>query len=356
MTTIQPTPKAKSCPLTDRQRKLVRENLGLVSVHLRRYVRNLLLPRWGREWADLFQEGCLGLIRAARTFQAESGIPFAAYALPRIHRAVSRAIQFGLAEYGLLPLRSARNRGTGNDSADEPRRIRLHSLPERVTELFAEPTSEADDLETSGCPRVGERLREKYERALHHAGRAAAGRSRRGDRESLVRTLIEERLLIPDDESKLPLREIARRTKSSFARVAQCQKRLTRFVREELERDPEFVELTRCARMHPHGVELAIDQTLEQHFASTAAAAFVRSFREADPSIRARMLSRLTLEADSELEEIVRHRVSRLDPRSREQLLRDTSPVRSRSRKTDPRPRPSTRRRRRDPSSSPGRD
>ena len=93
MGTIVSEQEQLSTTLTDEQRRLVRDNVGLVAVHLRRNVVNLLHPKWEREWDDLFQEGCLGLIRAATAYRAERGIPFAAFALPRIHNAVSRAIQ-----------------------------------------------------------------------------------------------------------------------------------------------------------------------------------------------------------------------------------------------------------------------
>ncbi|MCH9002296.1 MAG: hypothetical protein IIC02_06955, partial [Planctomycetes bacterium] len=83
----------KQTRLSDTQRKLVSENIGLVAVHLRRHVANLAEPRRDREWDDLFQEGCLGLAAAAERFRPERGIPFAAFALPRIHNAVSKALQ-----------------------------------------------------------------------------------------------------------------------------------------------------------------------------------------------------------------------------------------------------------------------
>ena len=77
--------------LTETQRRLVARNLGLVGLHLRRNVSNLAAPRRDREWDDLFQEGCLGLIQAAILFREDRGIAFAAFALPRIRNAVSRA-------------------------------------------------------------------------------------------------------------------------------------------------------------------------------------------------------------------------------------------------------------------------
>ena len=108
-------------PLTDEQRRLVRENIGLVSVHLRRYVGNLAFPRRDREWDDLFQEGCLGLIQAAAAFRQERGIPFAAFALARIHNAVSRALHCKFSTVHVPPkrndARSGRPAGRGSARA-----------------------------------------------------------------------------------------------------------------------------------------------------------------------------------------------------------------------------------------------
>lgn len=108
-------------PLTDEQQRLVRENIGLVSVHLRRYVGNLAFPRRDREWDDLFQEGCLGLIQAAVAFRQERGIPFAAFALARIHNAVSRALHCKFSTVHVPPqrndARSGRPAGRGSARA-----------------------------------------------------------------------------------------------------------------------------------------------------------------------------------------------------------------------------------------------
>ena len=40
---------------------------------------------------DLFQEGCIGLVDAARTFDPARGVPFKAYARKRIRWAISKA-------------------------------------------------------------------------------------------------------------------------------------------------------------------------------------------------------------------------------------------------------------------------
>jgi DNA-directed RNA polymerase specialized sigma subunit len=78
--------------LDDARRDLVRNNIGLVHVHMKHYVAPHHIPWTQREWEDLVQEGCLGLIRAAQDFKPESKIPFAAFALPRIHTAIRRVM------------------------------------------------------------------------------------------------------------------------------------------------------------------------------------------------------------------------------------------------------------------------
>ena len=83
---------ARLAPLNDEQRSLVQQNTGLVYVHMKNYVNPLGIPWTRREWDDLIQEGTLGLIRAAQKFDPARNIPFAAFALPRIHTAVRRAM------------------------------------------------------------------------------------------------------------------------------------------------------------------------------------------------------------------------------------------------------------------------
>ena len=62
--------------MTEEQTRLVEENTRLVGFVLRRYFPNT--PGFERE--DLFQIGCLGLAKAAKTFDPEKGFTFASYA------------------------------------------------------------------------------------------------------------------------------------------------------------------------------------------------------------------------------------------------------------------------------------
>ena len=315
--------------LTEEQRRLARDNIGLVAVHLRRFVFNLARPQRDREWEDLFQEGCIGLIRAAGSYRPERGIAFAAYALPRIHNAVSRALRERFSTVRVPETRSG-HKVTGGDAeaVDDSQPPRAYSfsveLEDRVVDRRRKnPSPEGPGLgEKPPGETVGGRLRDKYDRAVHQAGDAIATRaSARGDRDELIRVLTEERFLVPDEESRRALRQIARDTRSSYARVAQCEKRLAEAIRQTLEADPEFRRLESWARTGPVGVDLPIDETLEGELAAASAHEFLRRYRRAGSSERAAMLARLVEASHQGLEKLVLSRVSSLSPPARERLL-----------------------------------
>ena len=318
-----------SAILTDEQRRLVRDNVGLVAVHLRRNVVNLH-PKWEREWDELFQEGCLGLIRAAAAFRAERGIPFAAFALPRIHNAVSRAILTKFNTIYVPPQRTKRTprRPPHHEAASIGVRRDEEARGPKVFEISGDLAYRATyrqrpDAELAHRQTVGERLREKYERAVQEAAQAVSSRaSTRGDRERLVRALVEERFLVPEEASRRPLRHIARDTRSSYGRVADCDKQLNVEIRRTLEADPEFRALQKLSRTDPVGAELTIDENLERRLAGITAAEFTRRFAVAQRDVRASMLQSLLELSPGDIEQIVQSRVATLPPDARERLLR----------------------------------
>lgn len=338
-----------SATLTDEQRRLVRDNLGLVAVHLRRNVFNLSRPRRKREWEDLFQEGCLGLIRAAAAFRAERGIPFAAFALPRIHNAVSRALLTRFSTIYVPPRRSSpkddssirfaspTSKEMGHPSnpdsiVDSPsiglRRDEESDRAPKVMEMSAELADRAAHCQRSDAasehhPTVGDCLREKYERAVREAARTVSNRaSRRGDRQPLVRALVEERFLVPEEESRRPLRRIARETRSSYGRVVDCDRQLNDEVRRTLAADPEFRALQRLSRTDPVGMKRSIDEDLERELAGIAAVEFTRRFAAAQSAERARMLQNLLEAAPGDIGEVIQSRVAALPADARERLFR----------------------------------
>jgi hypothetical protein len=310
-------------PLTDEQRRLVRGNIGLVAVHLRRHVGRVPRPRRDREWEDLFQEGCLGLIQAALTYREERGIPFAAFALPRIHNSVSRALQCKFSTVRVPPPQNGR-RGKNERTPqprDRPAVVKTHSLSDELGRCLRDKRRQGPrepDGET-----IGHRLRDKYDRAVRVvANKASRTTSTRGDRGELVRVLVDERLLVPHEDSRRALRQIARDTKSSYARVAECERQLREAVRSMLQGDPEFAELTRRARANHDGTSAAIDGELEDELAVISADEFVRRFREAPTVERARMLDAFLSLPGNDIDDVLRGRVVRLSPTRRERLLR----------------------------------
>ncbi|MCH8852642.1 MAG: hypothetical protein IID41_08295 [Planctomycetes bacterium] len=313
--------------LSDQQRRLVQENIGLVMVHLRRNVGNLATPRRDREWEDLFQEGCLGLIRAALTFRPESGIPFAAFALPRIHNSVSRALQSKFATVYIPPARDNARRGDSAGVARRapPQRVQVFSLSDEYDQPQA--NQERHDPFNKQTETVGQRLRGKYERAARTAAREVSeGVSRRGDREQLVGMLLKDRFLVPTEESRTALRQVARETKSSYARVSECDKQLSSAIRHLLEADPEFVELRRSARTSPEGTGLPIDKALERTLATASADEFITRFHTSISHERAAVLESLLAVADDDFDEVFHDRVAGMSSREREQLLHHCRP------------------------------
>lgn len=66
---------------------MVRDNLALVKYVVRRYMNR------GREYDDLFQLGCLGLVKSIRNFNTEYGVRFSTYAVPVIMGEIRRFLR-----------------------------------------------------------------------------------------------------------------------------------------------------------------------------------------------------------------------------------------------------------------------
>ncbi len=67
--------------------QLIEQNLGLVKSIVRRFLGR------GHEAEDLFQIGCIGLIRAAERFDSGFGVKFSTYAVPMIIGEIKRFIR-----------------------------------------------------------------------------------------------------------------------------------------------------------------------------------------------------------------------------------------------------------------------
>ena len=280
-------------PLTQDQKRLVEENLGLVGVNLRRYSQPWSAPRRDREWDDLFQEGCLALMDAARSHQPERGIPFPAYALPRIRAALGIAIERVFTNIR-TPLRRRGRRAARDDGAHD----HASRYPQQVPgdhELDSRPCVARHDpgMEPMG-ETVGDRVRSRFDRAVRKAvADVSALPDRRGDLPDLVRRIVDDRLTMPDEESRCSLRGLAEKTQSTYGRVVECEQRLLARVRYHLRNDPVFDFLRRWAREHTTGVHTPIDADLEQKLTQRLAEEWDHRYRSASQDERARALLRL---------------------------------------------------------------
>ena len=164
-----------------------------------------------------------------------------------------------------------------------------------------------------------------------------------------MRILVEERFMVPDDESKRALRQIARDTDSSYARVAQCDKQLGQTIGELLENDPEFVALRRRSRSSPIGGAELIDESVEGELILAVAKEVGQRFRKADPTTKAHWLLTLLESAQRDTEELARTCFERLPAVERRRFLEATAQDRM-----DPRTKPGSKRKTKggDPSES----
>lgn len=258
--------------LTEGQRKLVEDNMGLVGLHIRRCVRNTAVGKSDRDYDDLFQEGCIGLIQSARKFDPQAGIPFAAFALPRIHTAVSAAL---IRDESLIRVPRKRKRVNRGDAGATKSPVEPPNREKpKVYSLDVDPRlGEMSDPTEGGETRtIGERLREKYEQAVEVATRIVTRRkATRSDRGELIERIIQQRLLVPEDDAKTALRQIARDTNSSYSRVLQCERRIQSAMRRALTGDLEFRQLQESARRSEIGANQQIDPALEKQLREDAA-------------------------------------------------------------------------------------
>ncbi len=365
--------------LNAEQRKLVADNLGLVAVHLKRRVPGLRMPTRQREYDDLFQEGCMGLMQAAQDFDPKKGIPFAAFAFPRIKQAVYRALasKFTLINIPVGTRDRARRMADtqGDYSINEESDSRLsfsategtnvlraheHHTPiksssqnfpqvyslidsyprgmEPFTKVVTNEDTDSANVDQRKLKQVGaesaettiaERIRKKYERAVRTAGDIVAdSKTTRNDKSALIRILIEQRLLIPEEEEKRSLRQIARDTASSPARVSQCERRVIKVTGELLQTDPEFRVLDRWMRTVGPATRL-IEIQVQNEIHGECASQLVELYSCADSLRRAEILDVILEATRNDIELVILNHLLTIEADARERVLSALQPHRT---------------------------
>jgi hypothetical protein len=294
----------RSPVLTEERQRLVRDNIGLVAVPIRRIFGVVRQPSRDREWDDLFQEGCLGLMQAAATFDPASNIAFTTYALMRIQNAVCRAATRAFQTVARAP--------------DQPaKRVPLAHIAAPGRRDAAARDEKIAMVET-----IGVRLRHKYERAVRRAAEAVARRrAGQGRPTPVLALLMRDRYLVPDEDFRVSLRQIARNSGTAYASAVRADKALAAETRRLLRADPEFRELQRLARSHPEGLETPCNESVDRRLVHASADEMVRAMRAGPAARRARLLDLLEQLTSIGWDDVVRHRLHQMPPAHRERLF-----------------------------------
>jgi RNA polymerase sporulation-specific sigma factor len=128
------------------QSQIVEQNLGLVHATARRFAGR------GIEYDDLFQAGCMGLVKAVTGFDPERGVQFSTYAVPVIMGEIRRLfrddgpvkVSRSLKELSLKVLRAREKLCAG--LGREP------TICELSAELGLEPAETAQAIEAGAAP------------------------------------------------------------------------------------------------------------------------------------------------------------------------------------------------------------
>jgi len=314
--------------LNEAESKRVAENMGLVGLHIRRFVGVPKGPTRHCEFEDLFQEGYLALVEAARSYDPVRHGPFGAYALPRIHHAVSVAMyeRFATVRVPARTIKRAHQRRRERWGTDryrpEPALLTTYGLredspkPREGDRQKHRPIMPSQNVRLwRGDPlTVQRRLREKYEAAVAAvADRVSGERRGRDDRYELIRRFVNERLLIPDATAQTPKRQLARDFRSSLGRIDSCEGALVSALRALLGADEEFRALLKLARRDEAGMERIIDPSLSAELERLGTEGFTRRLSRLSAEKQAPVLRQLICMTMGSLCDFARRLWLRLD-------------------------------------------
>lgn len=124
----------------------INENIGLVHACARRFKGR------GLEYDDLFQAGCLGLVKAVDHFDSDRGVQFSTYAVPVILGEIKRLFRDGGAVKVGRSLKELSMRASREASAFMEREGRTPTVGELAELLGVEPEEAAQALGAAQLP------------------------------------------------------------------------------------------------------------------------------------------------------------------------------------------------------------
>jgi hypothetical protein len=185
----------------------------------------------------LYQEGYLGLVHAAASYDPSRYGAFEPYALARIRRMVSNTLRSG---FRLIRVPESTARRVGHEDPAALPTVRPLGDIERAefVRMPSAPPEEAGGLVARDA------VHHCFEQAIDRALRRLARRRWRGrDPLPIMRRLAAERLLIPSSAAHTALRRIATDSGVSVSRVAAYEHQLISEVSEQLRTDPRLERL-----------------------------------------------------------------------------------------------------------------
>jgi len=267
--------------LTPDRQALVARHIGLVATHLRQRVPT---PRWShrnREYSDLFQEGCLALVRAALRYQPRrDGPSFPAYAMLRIRGAIHTAVS----EHFLtirVPARVSRSMSPAEAAATA-----VQELSHEVAKRLPAGEDVPEKAET-----IHDLIRQRYQRAVRLALHEMRGRAwPRKNPIPIMERILDERLLVVRGGDRLSLRRLAHEEGVSIGRVSSYERKLLEAAQQILAADPQLALLIRWARRDPRGFAGRIDADRRRRLVRAEVRAFGRRFGGLPRDVRAELL------------------------------------------------------------------
>lgn len=247
----------------------VRKHIGLVDLHLRRRVPTPRTPHRLREREDLFQEGCLGLIRAAVSYDAKRDGDFPPYALMRIRGAVHTALHEHFSTIRIPTGELNRNKRvmkmmhkSDSDRRNDPAHVRCIESPNSVLEAQDRRRRHDDALPHPEHGTVGEHVREKFMLSLTEAATRMAEKCRRPDAAEVMHLLANERVAASDPGRCTTLRSIGERFGISAGRLVNWQQSLERMLKAMLATDEELALLDQVHSSDKAGLRQPVDSML----------------------------------------------------------------------------------------------
>ncbi|NLX14827.1 MAG: sigma-70 family RNA polymerase sigma factor [Phycisphaerales bacterium] len=282
-------------PLDERQKKLVADHLGLIGVHLRSRVSKPRSPTRQKEHEDLFQEGCLALMRAAQRYRPGQHGAFAAYALPRIRGAIYTALHRRFCLIQTPPQTWVARYRKVQDGPPEP-----------VVQELTPRMQIADPSGGQAGETLRHLLRRRFEQAMRRALREVEARPWRRRHPGLVmRRVVAERLLVAREEERISLRQIARECGVSNSRASAYEKLLLGALRDHFLADPQAKAIMRIASAGPEGLNAVADESVRQQLRKAQLESFAGRFRKMARAEQAERIYSMIEHSAAAVEEVV---------------------------------------------------